>query len=184
MLVKILLGVAAVLVLLAVVAATRPSAYHVERKLEIAAPPEVVFAVLNDLHQIAGVYVLFGTPLAKDPNLQKTFEGPATGVGQSFAWSGKDAGKGKLTIAESSPPQKVGINLEFVEPMESKATLALSLAGTPTGASVTWSMDGNHNFLGKAFGLFMNMDKAIGGDIEKSLAELKTVAEGKQAAAK
>ena len=47
---------------------------------------------------------------------------------------------------------------------------------------VTWSMDGNHNFIGKAFGMFMDMDKMLGADIEKGLVQLKTVAEGKQVA--
>ena len=87
---RILIGVAGVLVLFVAVVATRPSAYHVERKLEVAAPADLVFGVLNDLHQFAGVLVLFGSPLEKrDPNMQKTFEGPAAGVGQSYAWSGK-----------------------------------------------------------------------------------------------
>ena len=183
MLVKILISVAGVLVLFAVVAATRPSAYHVERKLEVAAPADLVFGVLNDLHQFAGVFVLFGSPLATlDPNMQKTFEGPASGVGQSYAWNGKEAGKGKMTIEESVPGQKVGVKLEFVKPMASTATCALTLAGTPTGSFVTWSMDGNHNFIGKAFGMFMNMDNMLGTDIEKGLAQLKTIAEGKQVA--
>jgi hypothetical protein len=43
-------------------------------------------------------------------------------------------------------------------------------------------MDGNHNFIGKAFGMFMDMDRMLGADIEKGLAELKTVAEAKQSA--
>ena len=181
MLAKILIGVAGVLVLFAAVAATRPSAYHVERKLEVAAPADLVFGVLNDLHQFAGVFVLFGSPLEKqDPNMKKTFEGPAAGVGQSFAWSGKEAGTGRMTIEESVPGQKVGVKLEFVKPMASTATCALTLAGTPTGSFVTWSMDGNHNFIGKAFGMFMDMDNMLGADIEKGLAQLKTVAEGKQ----
>ena len=38
-------------------------------------------------------------------------------------------------------------------------------------------MDGHHNFIGKAFGVFMNMDKMLGADIEKGLAQLKTLAE-------
>jgi carbon monoxide dehydrogenase subunit G len=184
MLVKILIGVAGVLVLFVAVAATRPSTYHVERKLEVAAPADLVFGVLNDLHQFAGVFVLFGSSLEKqDPNMQKTFEGPAAGVGQSLAWSGnKEVGKGKMTIEESVPGQKVGIKLEFVKPMASTATCALTLAGTPAGSFVTWSMDGNHNFIGKAFGMFMDMDNMLGTDIEKGLAQLKTVAEGKQVA--
>jgi Polyketide cyclase / dehydrase and lipid transport len=184
MLKKILIGVAGVLVLFVAVAATRPSAYHVERKLGVAAPADLVFGVLNDLHQFAGVLFFFGSPLeAPDPNMQKTFAGPAAGAGQSYAWSGsKEVPKGKMTIEESVPGRKVGMKLEFVEPMESTATYALTLAGTPTGSLVTWSMDGNHNFIGKAFGLFVDMDHMLGGDIEKGLAQLKTVAEGKQAA--
>ena len=178
MLIRILIGVVGVLVLFVAVVATRPSAYHVERKLDVAAPAELVFGVLNDLHQFAGVLVFFGSSWEKlDPNMQKTFEGPAAGVGQSYAWSGKEAGKGKMTIEESVPGQKVGMKLEFVEPMASTATCALTLAGTPTGSSVTWSMDGNHNFIGNALGMFMNMDAVLGTDIEKGLAQLKTVAE-------
>jgi hypothetical protein len=180
MLWKILIGVAAVLVVFVAVVATRASAYHVERKLAVAAPADLVFGVLNDLHQFAGVFVLFGSPLGTaDPDMQKTFEGPAAGVGQSYAWSGKKAGKGKMTIEESVPGQKMGMKLEFVEPMASTATFALTVAGTEGGSVVAWSMDGNHNFIGKAFALFMDMDKMLGADIEKGLAQLKTVAEGK-----
>lgn len=184
MLGKILIGVAGVLVLLVVVVATRPSAFHVERRLEIAAPADLVFGVLNDLHQFAGVLVLFGSPWEElDPDMQKTFEGPAAGVGQSYAWSSKkEVGKGRMTIEESVPGRKVGMKLEFLAPMKSTATVALTLAGAPTGSVVTWSMDGRHNFVGKAFGLFMDMDNMLGTDIEKGLARLKTVAESKQAA--
>lgn len=181
MLVKILIGVVGVLLLCLAVAATRPSAYHVERRLEVAAPAEVVFGVLNDLHQFANVLVLFGSPWMEiDLNMQKAVEGPAAGVGQSYAWnSKKEIGQGKLTIEESVPGRKVGMQLEFVKPMKSTATLALTLADTPGGSIVTWSMDGNHNFLGKAMGLFMNMDRMLGADIEKGLARLKTAAERK-----
>jgi hypothetical protein len=184
MLETILIGVAGVLVLFVAVVATRPSAYHVERKLEVAAPTDLVFGVLNDLQQFAGVLVVFGSPWEKrDPNMQKTFAGPAAGVGQSYAWSGnREVGKGKMTIEESVPGQKVGMKLEFVKPMKSTATCALTLAGTPTGSFVTWSMHGNHNFVGKAFGVFMNMDNMLGTDLEKGLAQLKTVAEGNQGA--
>jgi hypothetical protein len=179
---KILIGVAGLLVVFVALVAMRPSAYRVERKLAVAATADLVFGVLNDLHQFVGVLFLFGTPLEKlDPNMQKTFEGPAAGVGQSYAWSGKKgAGTGKLTIEASVPGQKVGIQLNFVKPMKSTANLALSLAGTPTGSLVTWSMDGKHNFIGKAFGMFMDMDKMLGADIENGLAQLKAVAEGKK----
>lgn len=182
MLIKLFIGLAGALVLLLVLAAMRPAAYHVERQLEVAAPADRVFGVLDDLHRFAGVLVLFGTPWEQgDPAMQKTFEGPASGVGQSYAWNGnKEVGKGRMTIEESVPGQRVRIRFEFVEPMASTATHALTLAGTPNGSLVTWSMDGRHNFLGKVLSLFMDMDKMLGADIEKSLAQLKTVAERQQ----
>lgn len=181
---KVLIGSAAVLALFVAVVATRPSAYHVERRIEVAAPADLVFGVLNDLRQFAGVLVLFGTPFeAIDPGMRRTFEGPAAGVGQSYAWSGnKDAGKGRMTIEASVPGREVGVKLDFVEPMKSTATCALTLADAPSGSFVTWSMDGNHNFVGKALGLFMNMDEMLGADIEKGLVRLKSVAEARRAA--
>ena len=44
-------------------------------------------------------------------------------------------------------------------------------------STATWSMEGRNNLMGKAFSIFMNMDKMIGGDFEKGLGSLKTVAE-------
>ena len=178
MLLKILIGIAGVLVLFAAVVATRPAAYRVERALEVAAPTDLVFGVLNDLHQFAGAVVLFGTPLREaDPDLQETFEGPPAGVGQSYAWQGKEAGKGSLTIEESVPGREVRMKLEFVEPMKSTADCVLTVSATPTGSAVTWSMAGKHNFLGKALGIFMNMDTMLGTDIELGLARLKSMTE-------
>jgi hypothetical protein len=184
MLAKILLGVAGLLVLIAGVAATRPSAYRVERKLEIAAPAEVVFALLSDLRQFAGVWVLFGTPFGEnDSGLERTFEGPASGAGQSLAWRGKEAGQGKLTVEESVAGERVRLKQVFVKPMASTADVVLTLAGTPAGSLVTWSMAGDHNFIGKVFGLFLDMDKMLGADLEKGLVRVKSAAEGKQGSA-
>jgi hypothetical protein len=38
-------------------------------------------------------------------------------------------------------------------------------------------MAGDKNFIAKAFHLFVNMDKMVGGDFEKGLAQMKSVAE-------
>jgi carbon monoxide dehydrogenase subunit G len=42
---------------------------------------------------------------------------------------------------------------------------------------VTWSMDGDNGYIGKLMGLFMSMDKMIGGAFERGLVEIKTVVE-------
>jgi hypothetical protein len=38
-------------------------------------------------------------------------------------------------------------------------------------------MDGKNGFVSKAFCMFMDMDKLVGSDFEKGLAEMKTAAE-------
>jgi hypothetical protein len=51
MVVKILLAVAAILGVLVIVIATRPSEFRVERSATISAPAPVVFAQVNDFHK-------------------------------------------------------------------------------------------------------------------------------------
>lgn len=178
---KIVIGIVVALVLFVGLVASRPSQYRVERSVSIAAPANIVFAELEDLKRWAA-----WSPWDKlDPNMEKTFAGPPTGVGASYAWSGNDqVGKGKMTVVESAPPSRVVYQLEFFEPWESTATTALALeqrAGEDV--RVTWTMEGNNGFVEKAFGLFMDMDGMIGADFEKGLADLKTVAEANARAA-
>ena len=137
------------------VAARRPAGYHVERALEVAAPTDRVFRVLGDVEQLADVFMLFGQPVAR---LVK-------------------AGKARITIDERVPDQKLGTKLEIESPMKSTSTCAITLVRTSTGSTVTWAMDGSHNFAGRMIGMLVNMDKMLGADLEKGLARLKAVAE-------
>jgi hypothetical protein len=175
MLRKILIGVAALLALFVIVVATRPAAYRVERTLEIAAPPDRVFGVVNDLRRFAGVFVLYDAQF--DNLAPEMFGGGAAGVGQSFAWSNDDVGKGTMTIEESVAGERVRLKLAIAEPMESTARVALRVARAPTGSAVTWSMEGEHNFIGKAVAMLADFDGMLGADIEKGLARLKSAAE-------
>ena len=43
--------------------------------------------------------------------------------------------------------------------------------------NVTWTMTGKKNFIMKAFCLVMDMDKLVGSDFEKGLAQMKPVVE-------
>jgi hypothetical protein len=42
-------------------------------------------------------------------------------------------------------------------------------------------MTGTNDFMGKAFCVFMGMDKMVGGDFERGLGALKTLAEAEAA---
>lgn len=155
--------------------ATRPDTYHVERSRQIDAPADVVFAHLDDLKAWTA-----WSPWEKlDPNVKRTFEGPAKGVGAAYSWEGsKDVGKGNMTVTQSTPPTAISYRLQFIEPFASIAVASFTLE--PDGdraVTVTWSMDGHNNFIGKAISVFMNMDKMIGGEFEKGLATLESISE-------
>jgi hypothetical protein len=175
---KIVLGTLIVLALVVLVflgiVAVQPADFRVSRSAEVAAPAGVVFAQVNDFHNWEG-----WSPWAKlDPNAKNSFEGPSSGTGAKFAWSGNDqVGEGRMTITDSRPNESVQIKLDFVKPFES--TCMTDFAFKPQGeqTSVTWTMSGRHSFMEKAFCLFMDMDKMVGGDFEKGLAQMKTIAE-------
>ena len=174
MLRKVLIGLAALVVVLLAVIATRPSTYRVERSTRIGAPPDVVFGLVNDFHAWDR-----WSPWAKlDPTMKTTYGGPPSGVGASYAWNGDaKVGEGNMRITESRPAQKVGIRLEFIKPMAGLVQTDFSFRPEAGATQVSWAMSGTNDFLGKAFSLFADMDAMIGKDFEKGLAAMRTEAE-------
>ncbi|MCE9625646.1 MAG: SRPBCC family protein [Deltaproteobacteria bacterium] len=171
---KILVSFAAILAVFSIIVALRPSEFHVERSAAISASPAVVFEQVNDLHKWEA-----WSPWAKlDPKAKVSYEGPAAGNGATFHWDGNNAvGAGSMTIADSRPNELVKFNLEFLKPF--KGTNVATFTFKPQGEQtlVTWSMDGKNNFISKAIGLFIDCDKMVGGQFEKGLADMKTIAE-------
>ncbi len=164
--------IAAAIVILLVVIAMQPATFQVERATEIPAPPSAVFPQVNNLRQ----WEAWSPWAKKDPNMKTTYSGPESGIGASYAWSGdRNVGEGRMEITEIQPNEHVGMRLEFLKPM--KATNTVDFIFEPVGANtrVAWKMHGTNNFMGKAFGLFMDMDKMIGGDFEQGLATMKAV---------
>ena len=174
MLRKILLALVAIVVLFLGFVATRPSTYAVERHATVAAPAAVVYAQLADFHRWEA-----WSPWAKlDPNQKTTYAGEPGAVGSVQEWSGnKDVGKGRMTLREARPGERLAIDLEFIEPFASRADTLFALAPDGAGTRVTWTMSGGLGFMEKAFGVFMDMDAMIGKDFEKGLAQLRAVAE-------
>jgi uncharacterized protein YndB with AHSA1/START domain len=174
MLIKILIGLAALVVLLVVVVALQPSEFRITRTTTVAAPPSAVFAQVNDLHKWEA-----WSPWAKlDPAARNTFDGAPAGAGAVFAWAGNSTvGEGRMTITESRPNELVRIRLEFMKPFAATNTAEFTFKPDGERTAVTWSMFGHNNFIGKAVCLVMNMDKTLGGEFDKGLAAMKSVAE-------
>jgi uncharacterized protein YndB with AHSA1/START domain len=174
MLKKIGLGLVALVLVFVIVVATRPSTFRYERSTTVSAPPDAVYALLNDFHHWGK-----WSPWEKlDPNLQRTYEGAASGVGAKYAWKGNDkVGEGRMTIEEAKVNESIRIKLEFLKPFEATNTTTFTIAPEGGGVKIVWAMTGNNNFMSKAAGLFMDMDKMIGSDFDRGLAQLKEHAE-------
>ncbi|HEX8905228.1 MAG TPA: SRPBCC family protein [Longimicrobiaceae bacterium] len=173
MLVTIAIALAAVAAVLLVAIATRPDTFRVQRSVTIAAPAEVVFAEIEDLHRWSA-----WNPYEKsDPEMRKTFEGAASGVGSSFHYYGGTTGEGRMTLAAIEPHRRIAVSAQFIKPFAATNRIEFTLAPAPGGVSLTWAMDGRNTFVGKALSLFIDMDRMIGGSFEKGLADIKGIAE-------
>ncbi len=171
---KILIGIAVIIFVFLVVVAMQPADFRITRSTTIAAPADVVFAQVNDFHKWDA-----WSPWAKlDPAMKQTYEGTPAGVGAIYSWVGnQDVGEGRMTITQSRPGELVGIKLEFLKPFAQVNNTEFALKPDGNQTVVTWSMNGTNNFMAKGFGLFMNLDKMVGGDFEKGLAQMKLAAE-------
>ena len=82
-----------------------------------------------------------------------------------------------MTILDQVPNNKVQIDLEFLRPFPGHNAVEFSLASQDRGTVVTWSMQGYYALVPRIVGLFINMDRMIGGDFERGLQRLKSLAE-------
>lgn len=171
---KIALLLAAMIAALVVVVAMQPSEFRITRTATVSAPAAAVFAQVNDFHNWET-----WSPWAKlDPAMKQTFAGAPAGTGAIYTWAGNaQVGEGRMTVTESRPNELIKIKLEFLKPFASVATADFTFNTESNQTSVTWSMEGRNNFFAKAIGLFLNMDKMVGGQFETGLAQMKAAAE-------
>ena len=168
------IAVIAVLAALLIFAATRPDSFRIQRTASIKAPPEKIFALVNDLH----AWRAWSPYEKKDPGMRRTFGSTTSGKGAVYEWDGnQDVGKGRMEIAQSSPPSKIVIKLDFIKPFEANNTAEFTLEPRGDATDVTWALFGPSPYISKLMSIFFSMDRMVGKDFEAGLADLKTVAE-------
>jgi uncharacterized protein YndB with AHSA1/START domain len=171
---KIAIAIVVLIAAVLIFAATRPDTFRVERSASIKAPPEKIFAILNDFQKWGS----WSPWEKKDPAMKRTFGATTSGKGARYAWDGnKDVGKGSMEIAESSPPSALTIKLDFIEPFEGHNIVDFALEPKGDSTNVTWILHGPMPFISKVISVFCSMDSMIGKDFEAGLANLKAVAE-------
>ncbi len=155
-------------------AATKPAVFRVQRATTIKAPPEGVFALIEDFHRWGA-----WSPYEKlDPGMKRTYGGAPSGKGAVYEWEGSSkVGQGRMEITDVSPPTKVTIKLDFLKPFEGHNTAEFTLAPSGEATTVTWAMHGPNRFIAKVMSIFFSVERMVGCDFETGLANLKAVAE-------
>lgn len=171
---NIAIALAALIAAVLIFAATRPDSFRLERSIAIKAPPEKIFALLNDFHQWEA-----WSPWEKiDPALKRTYSGAASGRGAVYAWSGnKEVGAGRMEIVEPQPSTRLLVKLDFSAPFEAHNMVEFTLLRQGEATRVTQAMFGPSPYVSKLMGLVFSMDKMVGGKFEEGLANLKGLAE-------
>jgi uncharacterized protein YndB with AHSA1/START domain len=174
MLYKILLGLAVIIVVIAVIVALQPSQFRVARSTTISASPPAVFAQVNDFRKWEA-----WNPWAKiDPAMRQSYDGAPAGTGAIYTWTGNnEVGAGRMTITDSRPNDLIRIKLEFFKPIAGTNTAEFTFKPDGDQTAVTWSMFGDKNFMAKAIHLLVNMDKMVGDQFENALASMKSIVE-------
>jgi hypothetical protein len=171
---KIILGLVALLALFFIYVAVQPAEYVISREITINAPAEKIFPYLNN----SKMADQWGPWKEEDPQAKYTFSGPDDGVGSKASWTeGKKLGTGSATIVESVPNERVGVALEYQEPMNMTQRAEYSIKSMGPQSVVSWKVEGKNNFMGRIMCTFFDMDNMVGGFFEKGLSNLKTLVE-------
>jgi hypothetical protein len=114
-----------------------------------------------------------------DPDLERTYSGPSSGVGSRYRWSGnRRAGQGEMEILESTP-SRVSVDLRFLKPFKARNLTTFDLEQVGGGHTrVVWTMSGTRSLVMSLAGRLF-LDRSIGKDFDRGLASLKTAAEAR-----
>ncbi len=170
---KIAFGLLAIVVIILALATTKPDTFSVTRATTIKAPPEKIIPLIADFHN----WTHWSPWDHLDPGMVRTFEGAPSGKGAVYGWKGNSAvGQGRMEVTDVTPA-KVDIKLDFIEPIASSNTAEFLLVPQGETTIVTWVMKGPMPFISKIMNVFVSMEKMIGPDFERGLAQMKAAAE-------
>ena len=154
----IAVAIAAILAFVVIFAATRPNTFRVQRSLTIDAAPERIFPLIDDFHN----WARWAPQDKEDPSMKRTYSGAAFGTGAVSDWeSSGNAGKGRMSIIESTPPARVVVKVDFVKPFTAHNLNEFVLESGPA-TKVTWTMQGSNLYVMKLMSTFVNMDRVMG----------------------
>lgn len=158
-------------------ASRKPDSFRYSRSRAIAARPERIFPLINDVRTMNT-----WNPFAKAPGMTGAYSGPAAGPGATFAFEGRKSGTGHIAITEASAPARVAMRLVMTKPMRCDNVVEFTLEPRGGETVVTWTMQGAQPLPSKLMSCFIDCERMCGDQFDKGLADLKAMAEASGAA--
>lgn len=139
----------------------------VTRSIEIDAPIEKVFTILNDF----STWRSWSPWLIMDPEAKVT----VSSDNKYYEWEGPRSGSGNMKIVAEAENKSVSIDLMFLKPWKSKAKTYFYVTEKDNQTEVKWVMDSSLPFF--MFWMKKMMQTYIGMDYDRGLRMLKELVE-------
>lgn len=167
----ILYSIIGLIALVLVVAIFTKKDYTIVRDIKINKSDTVIYNYLRflDNHKDFNAWFL------KDSNMVETSKNKDGQVGYILKYEGnKDLGAGEQELIELKPNELIDIELRFIKPFKSVSRTPFELQNVGTSSTIVkWTMQGRMNYPLNFALLFVDMDKFLGKDVQKSLENLK-----------
>ena len=149
-----------------------PSAFEVQRAVQVDAPPGKVYDLVADPRH----WARWSVWNRRDPKMDIRYAGPQFGQGAKWSWTSDTEGSGTMEFTRVEPDRRVEYALFFPEfGMRSGGEFTFEPAAG--GTRVTWSNRGDVGGNPLKHYLAAGMDRLVGPDFEEGLANLKALAE-------
>jgi hypothetical protein len=172
----IIIGLAGIIVLLLLIGFFVKKDYTVGKDVVIKKSKAVVFDYLRLLKN-QNKFSVWGS---MDPNMKTDFRGTDGTEGFVSAWESNDknVGKGEQEILKIVDGERLDYEIRFIKPFKSTSWAYITTAGVDENQTrVHWEFNGKMKYPTNLMLLFMNMEKMVGGDLDKGLQNLKTILE-------
>ncbi len=170
---RILLGLVAITVILAVISPFLPKGVNVQRSITMRGEASNVFAYVNSLKK----FHEWSPWTLRDPDLAPEFSGPEEGVGATMSWTSDvpGVGTGSQEIVESRRDEYVKVTLDFGDGGNGIADFRILSEDNRTRIVWGFRTDLGYNPIARYMGLMI--DTWVGDEYDIGLARLKSLVE-------
>lgn len=175
--IKILAAIGGLICAVLVIAAFTKKQYTLQRSILINKPVEAVFDFIryNRNQHLYSVWLSF------DPKTKIELQGAADGTAGAvlaFESKNKKTGTGEWEIRKILPAERLDFQLRFKAPFAFIADGYFLTERTDAATTrLSWVYNSGMEWPMNIMLVFMDMDKIVGGDLEKSLNNIKRILE-------